>query len=90
MFTRRGIISGLISFLAAPAIVRASSLMPVRALVIAEKPLKRIITVVGFDEFGNRKFELLDYPIGLPMPSVFGDHPWQKIESISVGPLVHV
>ena len=30
--TRRGLITGLATFLAAPAIVRASSLMPVKAL----------------------------------------------------------
>lgn len=30
--TRRGLITGLISLVAAPAIVRASSLMPVRAI----------------------------------------------------------
>ena len=29
--TRRGLITGLVSFVAAPAIVRASSLMPVKA-----------------------------------------------------------
>ena len=34
--TRRGLITGLTSFLAAPAIVRASSLMPVKAWVPAE------------------------------------------------------
>jgi hypothetical protein len=32
MLSRRGLITGLISFVAAPAIVRASSLMPVRAI----------------------------------------------------------
>jgi hypothetical protein len=33
--TRRGLITGLVSFVAAPAIVRASSLMPVKALDLA-------------------------------------------------------
>jgi hypothetical protein len=32
MLSRRGLITGLISFVAAPAIVRAASLMPVKAL----------------------------------------------------------
>jgi hypothetical protein len=32
MLSRRGLITGLISFVAAPAIVRASSLMPIRAI----------------------------------------------------------
>lgn len=33
MLSRRGLITGLVSFMAAPAIVRASSLMPVKALI---------------------------------------------------------
>lgn len=33
MISRRGLITGLISFVAAPAIVRVSSLMPVKVLV---------------------------------------------------------
>ena len=39
--SRRGLITGLISFVAAPAIVRAASLMPVKAVkaVKALKPL---------------------------------------------------
>lgn len=32
MINRRGLITGLVSFVAAPAIVRASSLMPVKAI----------------------------------------------------------
>jgi len=32
MLTRRGLITGMISFVAAPAIVRVSSIMPVRSL----------------------------------------------------------
>lgn len=36
--TRRGLITGLVSFLAAPAIVRASSLMPIRGTPLI-KPL---------------------------------------------------
>ena len=35
MTTRRGIITGLVSFMAAPAIVRAASLMPVKAVVLS-------------------------------------------------------
>lgn len=34
MINRRGLITGLISFVAAPAIVRASSLMPVKAVKV--------------------------------------------------------
>ena len=32
MLTRRGLITGLVSFVAAPAIVRVSSIMPVRSV----------------------------------------------------------
>jgi len=32
MINRRGLITGLVSFIAAPAIVRAASLMPVKSL----------------------------------------------------------
>lgn len=32
---RRGFITGLVSFVAAPAIVRAGSLMPIRAVLLA-------------------------------------------------------
>jgi hypothetical protein len=35
--TRRGLITGLAAFLAAPAIVRISSLMPVKAFATAEE-----------------------------------------------------
>lgn len=34
MISRRGLITGLISFVAAPAIVRASSLMPVKNMLL--------------------------------------------------------
>lgn len=39
MLNRRGLITGLVSFVAAPAIVRAASLMPVKAIVLDELPL---------------------------------------------------
>jgi hypothetical protein len=38
MTTRRGFITGLISFVAAPAIVRAGSLMPIRGIVMSSWP----------------------------------------------------
>jgi hypothetical protein len=34
LINRRGLITGLVSFVAAPAIVRAGSLMPVRSIVM--------------------------------------------------------
>jgi hypothetical protein len=38
MITRRGIIGGLIGIVAAPAIVRASALMPVKSIIYADAP----------------------------------------------------
>ena len=34
MINRRGLITGLVSFIAAPAVVRATSIMPVRSLPV--------------------------------------------------------
>lgn len=42
MLTRRGVITGLISLVASPAIVRAASLMPVKAMLPEELLLLRI------------------------------------------------
>lgn len=43
--SRRGLLTGLISVLAAPAIVRASSLMPIRApkLIVAESEIDLVL-----------------------------------------------
>ena len=38
LISRRGLITGLVSFVAAPAIVRASSLMPVKAWTSGHMP----------------------------------------------------
>jgi hypothetical protein len=86
MLSRRSIITGLMSLVAAPTIVRASSLMPVRYQISWE----RVITVVGFDQFGKRRFEEIVWPIGEIRPSVYGERPWSRIESISVSPLAQV
>ncbi len=43
MTTRRGFITGLISFVAAPAIVRAGSLMPVRGIIQPTSMLSDLI-----------------------------------------------
>ncbi len=45
---RRGFITGLISLVAAPAIVRAGSLMPIKAEII--KPLRQFV-VTGIDDY---------------------------------------
>ena len=63
MTTRRGLITGLVSLLAAPAIVRASNLMPVKAWSgdrFVYQPLDRRapmqVVVSGFDIFtGERR-----------------------------------
>lgn len=39
MLSRRGLIGGLAALMAAPAIVRASSIMPVKALAVEPEPL---------------------------------------------------
>ena len=47
--SRRGFLLGIASFLAAPAIVRVASLMPVSVL----KPDGQMFTVFDSDEYGN-------------------------------------
>ena len=52
MLSRRGLITGLISFAAAPAIVRAASLMPVKALKLSGPIMLNGVELVfdgGFD-----------------------------------------
>lgn len=65
--TRRGLLLGLGAVIAAPAIVRATSLMPVRAvltpawgisLFAAAHPETQFI-VHGFDEFGKDVIEII-------------------------------
>lgn len=54
--SRRKFIVGLGTIIAAPAIVRASSLMKV-------KPLKPTFTVYGFDAFGKEVHEIIGGPM---------------------------
>lgn len=57
MLNRRGLITGLISFVAAPAIVRAASLMPVKA--IPEERILRILwrgLPIEIDEIKARRW----------------------------------
>ncbi len=53
ILTRRSLLSGFAGLLAAPAIVRASSLMPVKTFhpAVASGPL---FDISGMDEWGNR------------------------------------
>lgn len=48
MINRRGLITGLTSFMAAPAIVRAGSLMPVKAIVDYEYLLSELDFGYGY------------------------------------------
>jgi hypothetical protein len=50
---RRGFITGLISFVAAPAIVRASSLMPIKPFIDGEQIFKQFLDL----EVGRRSWE---------------------------------
>jgi hypothetical protein len=51
MINRRGLITGLASFVAAPAIVRYGSLMPVKNLAIAEEIAETFVTRLGVIEW---------------------------------------
>ena len=53
MLNRRTLITGLISLVAAPAIVRASSLMPVKTIIIPPSHLT-------YDEWARRSFNAED------------------------------
>lgn len=61
MINRRGLITGLISLIAAPAIVRAGSLMPVKAM----KLILPTLNVGDIVTFGGIKS--IDRYTGLPM-----------------------
>ncbi len=58
IMNRRGILLGLASALAAPAIVHAGNLMPVKAL----KPEPFTVWIHGIDQFGNKVTEKFQPP----------------------------
>ena len=62
--TRRSLITGLVSLIAAPAIVRVSSLMPVHA-------------ITDFTDIGPFEGAILWDPMG--NPKVFRDGQWQSM-----------
>jgi hypothetical protein len=62
MIGRRSFIAGLVSAFAAPAIVRASSIMPVRRPPLLV-PGFNLITVRGWDEYGEPIIETYRIPI---------------------------
>lgn len=67
---RRGFLTGVAGLLAAPAIVRASSLMPVSVLPVETRGILPLpyrttgragaVLVSGFDQYGNRVVEWVD------------------------------
>lgn len=57
MLERRGFLTGLISALAAPAIVRAASLMPVRT-VLWTPPLLTVTAIPDWEIAGNLTYKL--------------------------------
>lgn len=63
MINRRGLITGLISFVAAPAIVRAGSLMPIKALKLTDYNTMTIHCVDFRVDFcsGSLKLEIGDW-----------------------------
>lgn len=58
MITRRSLIAGFATLLAAPAIVRASSIMPVRPWAPTSRSLR--FRVAGTDAYGTYKEEFFD------------------------------
>lgn len=58
MMNRRGILLGLMSALAAPAIAHAGNLMPIKALII--EPVKPTWIIQGIDVYGNRVTEVIE------------------------------
>lgn len=60
MINRRGLITGLISFVAAPAIVRAESLMPVKAVKLPIFHIGDIVTFDGIHTFNRVTLESTD------------------------------
>lgn len=65
IITRRSLITGLASLIAAPAIVRAESLMPVRAIIQAPNPLGRLFLITHIARNG----EVSLWPEGGPITS---------------------
>lgn len=68
--TRRGLLTGLASLIAAPALVKAANIMPVKALV---EPLP----VYSYDDL---------HPFAKYPPIRFGDRIYQAIEMCDFGP----
>lgn len=83
--TRRGLITSLVSFLAAPAIVRASSLMPLRgvplAAPVALAPIE-IIHPIGWTAMLKFELDKINRTIRLvAMRSTDGGGEWKTIVS---------
>ncbi|RPJ39878.1 MAG: hypothetical protein EHM35_01190 [Planctomycetaceae bacterium] len=64
LISRRGLLTGLVSLLAAPAIVRATSIMPVKALpvVVPNSPLPvGIVDGFWFRPQGTSEWKLVEF-----------------------------
>ncbi len=57
LLTRRSLLGGLAALLAAPAIVRAQSLMPIKVPPLWVPPQEAIIYILGTDQFGRYMVE---------------------------------
>jgi len=88
---RRGLLTGALGFLAAPAIVRASSLMPVSVLpakiinplsLLGTAPLKLEGASTAVDSYLGSEYAWMIFP---PPTSLFGAVPDQSDETILRG-----
>jgi hypothetical protein len=75
MIHRRGLITGLISLIAAPAIVRASSLMVVKALVIPSHP----VYASGLSASGLSMGDLVEFPDAPGFPTGISPGPYYVV-----------
>lgn len=95
---RRELITGLISLVAAPAIVRAGSLMPIKGvslndgvrLISMSHPNHTRVVIKGWDEYGTVMTETIWVPEGRMPIAYAADHTslsramWFRVGSINV------
>jgi len=60
ILSRRGILTGLASLIAAPAIVRAENLMPVRGIIMPFKPILTSHGIVSIKTAGSGWIEITE------------------------------
>ena len=99
--TRRGLIAGLATFLAAPAIVRASSIMPVRVVPLPVERMRIhaanvfngwVPVLSGGEPIRKDGLILMERPQGLTSPRNYlelaspgWDYEWKLDQSLSLG-----